>query len=111
MIRAIVSGLLADRRVRTVFGLAAVGIGTAALRKVEQEYAKTLADLDSLIADRADKLAELKAELGRAMNATCEATIPEPKAYEPPFTVDVEIEGERYACQVDVGVKSENPPA
>jgi hypothetical protein len=110
-VRAIVSGLLADRRVRTILGLAAVGLGTSALRTVEQEYARTLTDLDDLIAARADRLAELKVELGRAMNATCEGT---EQAYgelpdqPPPFTVDVEVEGERYSCQV--GVQGENAP-
>jgi hypothetical protein len=109
-VRAVLAGLLADRRVRTILGLAAVGIGTSALRTVEREYAQTLTDLETLIAERMDRLAELKVELGRTMNATCEAGIGEQAGEKHVGLVDLDALA-ASVNQADVDQGAEGAPA
>jgi hypothetical protein len=67
-IRATIAGLLADRRIRIILGLAAVGAGTTVLRGVEREWATILTDLEQAVDQRAAQLHRIKAEiLGQEM--------------------------------------------
>lgn len=71
-LHAIISGLLADRRVRTIIGLAAVTAGTGMLRAVEREHGRTLIELDERITERKTHLAKILREIGEVLGAQCD---------------------------------------